>query len=466
MTIHRRPLHLASDIRDLSRRARCAFGAIISVLALALPTTSSAQVKIFSDGDSITYGAGASDGMTKSYAPILAGLLGAGYTVQRDGVSGATLLKKGQPSYFNTQGVNNTIQANPDIITILLGTNDSKPGNWVYRDEFVADYLSLIDTYRSLPSAPDIYPCLPPPAEELPGDIRGSVIANEVIPRILEAARQRNLPVIDLHTPFLDTLRALFPDGIHPNDEGHRIIGTRIRDAIISGKVLRPLPGAWNRSDVGSVGHLGADAVDENGMIYVWGGGSAIGGTADAFRFVSQSLGGDVEVTARVLPQRNMDPLAETRPDSAAGVMIREGTGSGARHVSVMATPGSGVSLRWRDGAGASGGVTSITTPKQPIWVKLRRLGSVYTAFYSGNGVDWRQIGSPKTLGLGDTQVGLAANSALPDELTQARFDQVQITRLSSDPAPVGDPRPRALRRPWAFDGAETFRSDYREEAK
>ena len=73
-------------------------------------------------------------------------------------------------------------------------------------------------------------------AAELPRVIeaadRGSVIANEVIPRILEAARQRGLRVIDLHTPFLDTLQSLFPDGIHPNDEGHRIIANRIRDAI------------------------------------------------------------------------------------------------------------------------------------------------------------------------------------------------------------------------------------------
>jgi lysophospholipase L1-like esterase len=249
----------------------------------------------------------------KSYAPILAGLLGTNYTVQRDGVSGATLLKKGQPSYFNTQGVQNTIQANPDIITILLGTNDSKPSNWVYRDEFVADYLSLIDTYRALPSGPDIYPCLPPPAEELPSDIRGSVIANEVIPRILEAARQRGLQVIDLHTPFLDTLQSLFPDGIHPNDEGHRIMATRIRDAIISGKSLRPLPGSWTRTDVGSVGHMGADAVDESSVFYIWGGGSSISGNSDAFRFVHQSISGDFELVARVTSRSSRHQAAASR---------------------------------------------------------------------------------------------------------------------------------------------------------
>jgi lysophospholipase L1-like esterase len=459
-------LYLPFSSTRLARRLLGAGAALLTFFAPLAPV-SAQQVKIFANGDSITFGAGSSDGTVKSYGPVLASLLGANYTVQRDGVSGATLLKKGQPSYFNTQGVTNTIQANPDIITILLGTNDSKPSNWVYRDEFVADYLSLIDRYRALPSGPDVYPCLPPPAGELPGDIRGSVIANEVIPRILEAARQRGLQVIDLHTPFLDTLQSLFPDGIHPNDEGHRIMATRIRDAIIAGKSLRPLPGVWARTDVGAVGHMGADAVDESSVFYIWGGGASIGGNSDAFRFVHQSISDDFELMARVAVQRNVDPLVETRSDSAAGVMVREGNGVGARHVSVVATPDSGVSLRWRDAAGTSGGATTVSTLKQPVWVRLRRVGNTFTGYYSGNGSEWRQIGTPRTLALADTQVGLVANSGLPDELTQARFEQVQLLRTSSgDPTSGGDPRLRSARRAWAFDGAGTYRSDYRDETK
>jgi len=438
------------------RRAARALGVV-----LAFASTASAQIKIFANGDSITYGAGSSDGMTRAYAPVLADLLGAGYTVQRDGVSGATLLKKGTPSYFDTQGVVNTVQANPNIILILLGTNDSKPGNWTFRGEFVADYLSLIDTYRALPSRPDIYPCLPPPARELPGDIRGSIVANEVIPRILEAARLRNLPVIDLHTPFLDTLQTLFPDGIHPNDEGHRIIAARIRDAILAGKALHPLPGTWLRTDVGAVGHMGADAVDESGSLYLWGGGGAIGGTTDAFRFVHRAISDDFELVARVAVQRNVDPLVETRADGVAGVMVREGTGAGARHISVLTMAGGGVALRWRDAIGGAGGNVTVSTTKQPLWVKIRREGNSYGGYYSGNGVEWRQIGTTRTLGLTDTRAGLAANSASSEVLTQARFDQVQLVRITGgDPVGAGDFRPRQARRAWAFDGAATYRAD------
>lgn len=448
---------------DLVRRGIGALVAACSLAALPATTSTAQVVRVFANGDSITYGAGASDGMTRSYAPVLAGLLGAGYSVQRDGVSGATLLRRGSPSYFNTPGIGNTIQADPDIITILLGTNDSKPLNWVYRDEFVSDYIALIDLYRQLPSRPAIFPCLPPPALELPSDIRGSIIGNEIIPRILEAARQRNLPVIDLHTPFLDTLTSLFPDGIHPNDEGHRIMANRIRDAIISGKALRPLPASWSRSDIGAVGRAGADAIDELAQFHVWGGGAAIGGVTDAFRYVHQGVSGDFEIVARVASQRNVDPVTETQAASAAGVMVRAGTGASARFVAVLATPGGGVSLRWRDGVGATAGVTNVSTIRSPIWVKVRRVGDGFSGYYSANGTEWKQIGTTRSLTLDDTRAGLAVNSALPDQLSQVRFEQVRLSRVQpGDPTTPGEARLRGARRAWAFDGADTYRSDLR----
>lgn len=457
-----RPRFFTVSFLSVSRLRACA-----AVLALAFAGSAQAQVRAYANGDSITFGVGASDGATRSYVPVLDDLLGPEFTVERDATGGATLLRRGQPSFFNTQGVANTVRANPDIILVLLGTNDSKPSNWAYRDEFVGDYLGLVDTYRAIPGEPDIYLCLPPPAAELPNDIRGSVIANEVLPRILEVARQRNLRVIDLHTPFLDSLSSLFPDGIHPNDEGHRIMAARIRDAIVSGRALRAVPAPWSRTDVGATGLLGAEAADEAGVLHVWGAGGGTTGAADAMRFVHQPQPDDVEVTARVAGVRNTDPLSATSPEAAAGVMLREGTGASARQVALLAGAG-GVSLRWRDAPGASAGSTTLSNVRLPVWVRLRRIGNVVSGFYSTNGTDWRAVGSPRTLSLGDTQAGVAAFSGGAEELAQARFEQVQVSRLTPvDPAPVGaDGRRRDARRGWAnTPGGPTFRADYRETA-
>ena len=387
-----------------------------------------AQTKVMTNGDSITFGIGASNTDTQSYSAQLARLLGGAYTVQKDGTGGATLLKAGSPSFWNTQGIRITTETNPAVIYIMLGTNDSKSGNWIHRDQFVRDYLELVDRYAALPAKPRILLGLPPPATASNGDVNGPTVANEIIPRILEVARQRNLQVVDAHSPFLEPFRSLLPDGIHPNDAGHGVIAAQIRDAIVHNRAWSPTPGAWQRADIGSTGHAGADAVDEAGVFHLLAGGAGIAGSSDAFRFVHQGAGGDLELTARVLGQRNGDPLVATRADSSAGLMVREGTGAGARFASVLVTPGAGVSFRWRDATGANVASTTVSGASAPLWVRLRRAGDTFAAFDSNDGNSWQQIGGSRAIAMSGARAGLAASSALPATLSHARIDRVTVS--------------------------------------
>lgn len=412
--------------------------------AVAAPFAQAQQKKLMTNGDSITFGVGVSDTNTQSYTAQLGRMLGSAYYTQKDGTGGATLLKQGTVPFWNTQGIRITSEMNPDIIYIMLGTNDSKPVNWAYKDRFVGDYLNLVDIYRALPSNPQIYLGLPPPATDSTGDVRGPVVANEVIPKILEVARQRNLRVVDAHTPFLDPFRSVLPDGIHPNDTGAGLIATQIHQAVVNGRYWRPTPSSWQRADVGATGHTGADAIDESDVFQILGGGATIGGTADAFRFVHQTMNGDVELTARVVGQRNLDPLVATRADSAAGVMIREGTGADARHVAVLASPGAGVSFRWRDASGANAGSTTLAGVNPPVWVRVRRSGNTFTGFYSLDGESWGQISTARTIAMGtSTRAGLVANSALGNSLTHARIGNVTLSgSVSNDGGSDGGTMP------------------------
>ena len=49
----------------------------------------------------------------------------------------------------------------PDLVIIQLGTNDSKPYNWRYGTNYVADYEELIASYTSLSNAPQVILCPP-----------------------------------------------------------------------------------------------------------------------------------------------------------------------------------------------------------------------------------------------------------------------------------------------------------------
>lgn len=62
--------------------------------------SSAAPVKVAFVGDSITEGAGLGSPGTESYPAKLQRLLGSGYTVGNYGVSGRTLLRKGDFPYW------------------------------------------------------------------------------------------------------------------------------------------------------------------------------------------------------------------------------------------------------------------------------------------------------------------------------------------------------------------------------
>ena len=92
-----------------------------------------------------------------TYPMKLGQMLGDEYEVKNFGLGGRTLLKKGDYPYTNDNTYNITLNWEPDIIIIKLGTNDSKPHNWsTYGKHFVSDYESLIKRYQSLPSNPRI----------------------------------------------------------------------------------------------------------------------------------------------------------------------------------------------------------------------------------------------------------------------------------------------------------------------
>lgn len=180
-------------------------------------------------GNSITAGLGVA--ITDAYPAKLAKLLGPGFATENDGVSTTTLLKAGDYPYWTHGRLANVFAFKPDIVTIKLGTNDSKPINWdAHKGEFERDYLALIDTLAAMPQKPRIILCLPVPAfVEQAGNtgIRGSIVKNEIIPLIKKVADERNLAYIDLNTPMAG-LAKLFPDSIHPNAAGQDSIAALI----------------------------------------------------------------------------------------------------------------------------------------------------------------------------------------------------------------------------------------------
>ena len=236
--------------------------ALVLLAASALAGTDTTRVVCV--GNSITEGYNAASTVLDAY-PIQAGvMLGRNWIIKNSGVSGRTLLRHGDYPIWKEQRFKDGLAFNPDIVTICLGTNDSKPYNWIYKDEFVADYSAMIDTFRALPSHPVVWVCLPPPAFRVNFDIRDSVITADIIPMIRQIAIDKGCPVIDFNTP-LKGYSSLFPDGIHPNTDGHTMMAEILYEALSGKTVTRTADEnlALGRPVV-TTGSLDATTVHEN----------------------------------------------------------------------------------------------------------------------------------------------------------------------------------------------------------
>ena len=218
--------------KKLSKKIACI--AIFLNLVTQLLYSQENVIRIACVGNSITEGNAMATKTLDAYPVALGRYLGVGYEVKNCGVSGTTLLKKGDYPIWNERLFAEALNFNPNIVTIMLGTNDSKPYNWIYKDEFFSNYLAMIDTFQQLASRPEIYICLPLPAFSGAWDIRDSIIVNDIIPMIRQVADSADVNLIDLHTPFLDK-SGLMPDGIHPLIEGSDLIA-RILLAELTGR--------------------------------------------------------------------------------------------------------------------------------------------------------------------------------------------------------------------------------------
>jgi lysophospholipase L1-like esterase len=205
---------------------------LLLCLLTALPIGLHAQtavtpVRVACVGDSITEGAHS----TLSYPKQLQTLLGAGFVVKNFGVGGRTLLKEGDHPYWKEKAYTEAQAFQPNFVIIMLGTNDTKPQNWKFKDNFAAEYKELVESFKNLDSKPFIFVCRPPPIFG-PGNYGINEPNLQVLmPIIDQVAQDEHAAVLDMHAPLLPHPETE-ADRIHPNATGDGIIAKVVADAL------------------------------------------------------------------------------------------------------------------------------------------------------------------------------------------------------------------------------------------
>ena len=191
-------------------------------------------IKVACVGNSITYGIGVKDREKNSYPALLQRMLGDEYIVGSFGKPGATLLNRGHRPYTEQKEYNDALAFNADIIIIHLGVNDTDPRDWPdFRDDFIKDYISLIDSFKSVNSdARIIIAGITPIWDRHPRFLSGTKVwQDEIRDKIHVVADICDVEFIDFYS-VLHNYPFMFPDAIHPNEEGASILAKTVYSAI------------------------------------------------------------------------------------------------------------------------------------------------------------------------------------------------------------------------------------------
>ena len=182
-------------------------------------------------GDSITWGFTIVNRGKYSYPAVLQQLLGEGFEVRNFGHNDAAARFDADTPYVSKKAYRDSLAWEPDIVLLMLGTNDTKPWNWnpgIFRE----DYLRLVQSYLSLPSSPRVVLVAPIRIFKLiPVTILNPDVLEEgVRPAIRDIAAQLHLQLVDLYDLF-DSAR-LCRDGVHPQRDGARLLAETLFKAV------------------------------------------------------------------------------------------------------------------------------------------------------------------------------------------------------------------------------------------
>lgn len=222
--------------------------AIVPVCALlagcgASPTSASTEPtsadagarRIAFVGDSITAGSGSTTPAT-CYVAVVQGLLPDPDVAVSFGVGGTTAQAMPPSTWtpYTSHGEYSEATAWPATdVVIALGTNDAwaaLPPSGTWNGQGYHDGIAgLVAHFRADHDAPRVWLAVPPASPLLDAEV-----ANDVRPALQALASELSVPLVDDYAATQGQPALFVADGVHPNDQGHAIIGHTMAAALLA----------------------------------------------------------------------------------------------------------------------------------------------------------------------------------------------------------------------------------------
>jgi len=163
--------------------------------------------------------------------------------------------------------------------------------------------------------------------------------------------------------------------------------------------------GKWYKTDIG--GDRTPTPQIGSGKLTLIGSGANIGGTRDTFSYLYQpNLRGSFTIDV------NVSAVGATSSGAKAGIMVRQSLTNNSAFAMALVTYGQGAQFLRRASSGTTATATTTTGVTAPRWLRLKRAGSTFTAYYSDDARAWTQIGAANIAMSDPVNIGLAVTSA------------------------------------------------------
>lgn len=178
-----------------------------------------------------------------------------------------------------------------------------------------------------------------------------------------------------------------------------------------------------------------SQTVLSNGLI-VSATGSLLNGTNDQTGFSGQMFSGNFDLCV------NLASLGAADVWSEAGLMARQSLAVGDVFAASIGTPGmSGCFFDYRSATNGTPALAGSFPANMPnTWLRLSRVGSLFTGYASYNGQTWTELGSASIAMTDPIYVGLAVTSNDTNATTSAQFLNLESTPTNAVVGPNTNP--------------------------
>jgi len=183
------------------------------------------------------------------------------------------------------------------------------------------------------------------------------------------------------------------------------------------------LPAPWTASDIGTILPSFSSYDETRNRFTLTAAGSGIGGTGDAGHFMCQQIVGDGSITARVVSVQSVGAITQ------AGVMFRQTLATGSRFM-YMYMPSSGNAFSYYRATTNGGHTATAVARSAPYWVRIEKVGSLFTSYVSADGISWAVVSSVN-LAIGDNPYAcLVSSSRTPTALAETIYENVSVVQI------------------------------------